>query len=478
MLSTSMTTFAALRPELQHALRSLGISEPTPIQARAIPVLLQGADVVAQAQTGSGKTLAFALPLVEQCDPRRARIQALVLVPTRELAIQIGAVIGPLAASRGLRHTLLHGGRSLLPEQQALRRAQIVIGTPGRTLDHLRQGTLDLSEVRVLILDEADEMLDRGFAPDVERILAQTPPERQTALFSATLPPWVSATAAKHLRAGWVAVAADVAPPAQIEHMVYDVSPDAKLNVLTALLDERGQAPVIVFGRTKHGVKKLARRLEELGYPAAALQGNLSQNARERVMTDFRAGAVPILVATNVAARGLDVHAVGRVINYELPESAELFTHRAGRTGRMGRQGEAVTLLTPDDADRWRQIERALGRRLVRRPWCGEPGPGSTDEGVLQPPSTRRRARRGTRPGPQTGMLPHAPDHRTRGRRADSVAYSEHARRAPVDASGPEPTRRPVADDRRPALRRYAPASQQGGRRRPTVVAGAQGPRA
>jgi ATP-dependent RNA helicase DeaD len=422
MPSSSTTTFAALRPELQNALRNLGISEPTPIQAAAIPVLLDGADVVAQAQTGSGKTLAFALPLVERCDPRRAVTQALVLVPTRELAIQIGAVVGPLAASRGLRHTLLYGGRSLLPEQRALRHAQIVIGTPGRTLDHLRQGTLQLSEVRVLVLDEADEMLDRGFAPDVERILAQTPRERQTALFSATLPAWVAAIATKHLRAGWVTITAGEAPPAQIEHVVYDVSPGAKLEVLTALLDERDQAPVIVFGRTKYGVKKLAQRLGQLGYPAAALQGNLSQNARERVMTDFRAGVVPILVATNVAARGLDVHAVGQVINYELPESAELFTHRAGRTGRMGRHGEAVTLLTPDDAERWRQIERALGRRLARRPWGDSPSSGSADAPAPQPRPTRRRPRHSGPRGRQNGKLPHASGQRTRRRRVGSAA--------------------------------------------------------
>ncbi len=422
MPSSSATTFAALRPELQRALRNLGISEPTSIQAEAIPVLLDGNDVVAQARTGSGKTLAFALPLVERCDPRHAAIQALVLVPTRELAIQIGSVVGPLAASRGLRHTLLYGGRSLLPEHQALRRAQIVIGTPGRTLDHLRQGSLQLSNVHVLVLDEADEMLDRGFAPDVERILAQTPRERQTALFSATLPDWVAATAANHLRAGWVTVRADSAPPAQIEHVVYDVSPDAKLEVLTALLDERGQAPVIVFGRTKHGVKKLAQRLGQLGYPAAALQGNLSQNARERVMTEFRSGEVPILVATNVAARGLDVHAVGRVINYELPESAELFTHRAGRTGRMGRHGEAVTLLTPDDADRWRQIERALGRRLARRPWRESASTSLADAPAPQPRPARRRVRHTGPRGRQNGVLPHAAGQRMRRQRAASAA--------------------------------------------------------
>jgi superfamily II DNA/RNA helicase len=234
-------------------------------------------------------------------------------------------------------------------------------------------------------------MLDRGFAPDVERILSQTPAERQTAMFSATLPTWVAATAVKHLRSGWVTLTVDATAPAEIEHLVYDVDPNTKLDVLRTLLDQRDEAPVIVFGRTKHGVRKLARRLGELGYPAAALQGNLSQNARERVMTDFRAGALPILVATNVAARGLDVHAVGQVINYELPESAELFTHRVGRTGRMGRRGEAVTLLTPDDAAKWRQIERELGRHLPRRPWAYGHAPKKEIQAHARNYRTRRR---------------------------------------------------------------------------------------
>ncbi|HEY3057534.1 MAG TPA: DEAD/DEAH box helicase [Chloroflexota bacterium] len=347
-----------------------GITTPTPIQAEAIPPLLAGRDLIGQARTGSGKTLAFLLPLVTRVDPRARGVQALVLVPTRELAIQVGAVLGPLASARGLRHTLLYGGRSLGPEQRALRSAQIIVGTPGRTLDHLRQENLSLQRLSVLVLDEADEMLDRGFAPDVERILAFAARTRQTALFSATLPKWVATIAARHVRQPInVRVDADTPAEPSIEHVVYDLQPEAKLGALRTLLDQRGTDPVIVFGRTKHGVKKLARRLEELGYPAAALQGNLSQNARERVMAGFRSGAVPILLATNVAARGLDVPGISQVINYELPESAEWFTHRVGRTGRMGRGGEAITFLTPDDSVKWRQIERALGRKLIRRPW-------------------------------------------------------------------------------------------------------------
>ncbi|MEA2638655.1 MAG: ATP-dependent helicase DeaD [Chloroflexota bacterium] len=346
----------------------MGISVPTPIQAQAIPIMLAGHDVIGQARTGSGKTLAFGVPLVERCDPTVRGVQALVLVPTRELAIQVGDVLGQLARARRLRLILLYGGHSLVPEKQALAGgAQIVVGTPGRTLDHLRQGNLLLGGLHIFVLDEGDEMLDRGFAPDVERILAATPKERQTALFSATMPEWVAVTAAKHLRnPATVEVDRDQPSPAEIAHTVYEVDPTAKFAALQTLLDRRGANPVLVFGRTKHGVKKLARQLEQLGYPVGALQGNLSQNARERVMAEFRSGQLPILLATNVAARGLDVQGIEQVINYELPESAELFTHRAGRTGRMGRQGEAVTFITAEDLPKWRQIERALGRQLPR----------------------------------------------------------------------------------------------------------------
>jgi len=346
----------------------MGITIPTPIQAQAIPLLLDGRDVIGQARTGSGKTLAFGAPLVERCEPGVRGVQALVLVPTRELAIQVGGVLGHLARAHHLHLTLLYGGHSLLPEQQALANgAQIVVGTPGRTLDHLRQRNLILDRLRVFVLDEGDEMLDRGFAPDVERILAATPKERQTALFSATMPEWVAGTAAKHLRnPATVQVDREQPTPAEIEHTVYEVEMGAKLGALRTLLDQRGKHPLLVFGRTKHGVKKLARQLVQLGYPVGALQGNLSQNARERVMADFRSGALPILLATNVAARGLDVEGIEKVINFELPESAELFTHRVGRTGRMGRRGAAITFVTTEDLPKWRQIERVLGRQLPR----------------------------------------------------------------------------------------------------------------
>ena len=360
-----------LRVATRAALADMDIVEPTPIQARTIPHLLAGHDVIGQARTGSGKTLAFAVPAVERCDPSMRRVQALVLVPTRELAIQVAGVAGALVAGQKSRVTLLYGGRSARPEQAALRRgADIVVGTPGRTLDHLRQGNLDLRSVRFLVLDEADEMLDKGFARDVESILARTPCERQTALFSATMPRWVADMAKKHLRNPvTVEIDRDLAAPPTVEHQVYTIEKADKIGAVQTLLDERDGDPILVFGRTKHGVRKLAKQLDSRGYPVAALQGNLRQNARERVMKDFRSGAAPILVATNVAARGLDVEGIAQVINFDLPDSEQLFTHRVGRTGRMGRCGEAITFVTPEEERKWREIERGLGRRFARKPW-------------------------------------------------------------------------------------------------------------
>ena len=367
------TTFDAmeLSPSAQSALESMEIEVPTPIQEQAIPLLLAGRDVVAQARTGSGKTLAFAIPITERCDPSVREVQAVILTPTRELAIQIDRVIEAFARPRRLRATLLYGGRSARPEFNALRRGpHIVVGTPGRTLDHLRQGTLDLRAVKFFVLDEADEMLDQGFARDVEKILDRTPSDRQTALYSATMPDWVSKTAARHLdNPETVKVDAELQALPSVTHLIYTIARHEKMNALQTLLDERDDEPVIVFGRTKHGVKKLARQLDAQGYPVGALQGNMSQNARERVMDDFRSGRTPILLATNVAARGLDFDGIGQVINYDLPDSAQLFTHRVGRTGRMGREGEAVTFVTRDEESKWRQINRDLGIRFRRRLW-------------------------------------------------------------------------------------------------------------
>jgi ATP-dependent RNA helicase DeaD len=355
------------------ALARQGIEIPTPIQAQTIPPLLAGRDVIGQSRTGSGKTIAFGLPLVERVDPSLRHVQALVLTPTRELATQVGDVIVSLDGRRSLRVAQLVGGRPLGPQRQALLSgAQIVVGAPGRILDHLRQGNLKLDQLRIVVLDEADQMLDAGFAPDIERILAMTPPTRQMALFTATLPEWTIRIAGRYLHDPvLVEVSAGKNRPAPaIAQTVYVVPQGHRLDALKALLDRRDDSGVtLVFGRTKHGVKKLASQLAAQGYPVAALQGNMSQSARDRVVADFRAGQVPVLLATNVAARGLDVVAIDQVINYELPESAELFTHRIGRTGRMDREGVAITLITPEDMPAWKKIQRDLSGRLQPQPW-------------------------------------------------------------------------------------------------------------
>jgi ATP-dependent RNA helicase DeaD len=377
----------------RRALTEMGISAPTAIQERSIPLLLQGRDLIGQAQTGSGKTLAFALPLLERCDPQIRQVQALVLAPTRELARQVGQVLTALGKGAARKVALVYGGRPFGQQEAALAAgAQVVIGTPGRVLDHLKRGTLQLKRLRMLVLDEADNMLDQGFAPDVERILSRTPRSRQTAMFSATIPPWVQRIGAKHLSDPEVLVAeeGDGSDP-DIDHVVVEAYTETKLQVLRRLLDEPAEGATLVFGRTKRGVHNLGRRLRGLGYRVAVLQGNLDQKARDRALEQFRSGRVSILVATNVAARGLDILHIERVINYELPETHDLFTHRVGRTGRMGRTGRAITLVSAADLSKWQAIERGLGRRLPRVSASGEPSPQPQTARRMRTPSRWRR---------------------------------------------------------------------------------------
>lgn len=357
------------------ALEAMDIVVPTTIQEASIPPLMEGKDVIGQAFTGSGKTLAFSLPLIHKISIKDRWLQALVLVPTRELAQQVHAVIDQVTRGSGIRTTVIFGGRAFGPQQDAIYRgAQICVGTPGRVLDHLTRGTMTLEGVTYLVLDEADQMLDQGFAPDVERILAMAPKERQMALFSATTPEWVHKVSNKYLKHPVVietATEEDAEAP-EIDHFVYEVWREDKFNVLKRLLDEETEGTTLVFGRTKHGVRNLGQKLERMGYDVDVLQGNLSQSQRDRVIKRFREGKTPILLATNVAARGLDVLHITRVINFELPETHELFTHRVGRTGRMGRSGIAITLLGPADLPKWREIERGLGRTLPRMTPEGE----------------------------------------------------------------------------------------------------------
>lgn len=348
-------------------LADMEFTEPTPIQVEAIPALLAGNDFIGQSATGSGKTLAYGIPLVERISRDRRVVQALVLVPTRELAIQVSEVLSRLAANRRLTMALLVGGRPYGGQMSALRYgSQIVIGTPGRVKDHLDRGTLTLNNLRICVLDEADQMLDSGFAPAVEEILTTTPETRQTALFSATIPDWVATLQQKFLKNP---VKVDLSPEAgsqsTIEQIAYQVPQEKKIAALSTLLHSSQGESSLVFGRTKYGVEKLGKQLTNLGFTVGTLHGNKSQRQREEVLTAFRRGQVHTLLATNVAARGLDISDIYQVINYELPESSELFTHRIGRTGRMGKQGKAITLLAPSELPKWRRMARDLGQSVA-----------------------------------------------------------------------------------------------------------------
>jgi ATP-dependent RNA helicase DeaD len=369
--STSTFRTFRLNQKSQQALASIDIVTPTPIQSAALPLLLNGRDVIGQARTGSGKTLAFMLPAIEQIDPRQRSVQVMVLTPTRELAVQIADVTEQIAPQQGITTVTIVGGRSDKPQKAEIRRGcQVLIGTPGRVLDLLNQGALELHQLRFLVLDEADTLLDKGFGPDVERIIRYTRRDRQTALFSATMPEWVEDAARRYLNnPERVAVDEGRMDDTSIDHVAVDIANNNKHDVLRDLLDRRGDGSTIVFGRTKHGVRKLAHRLERDGYPVGALQGNLSQNARDRVMSNFRSGAIDILVATNVAARGLDIADVNLVINVDLPESSDLLTHRIGRTGRMDREGMAITLLGAGDGDKWRKLKRDLPISVIGASW-------------------------------------------------------------------------------------------------------------
>ena len=331
--------------------------------------------MIGQAATGSGKTLAFGLPLTQDSQSGQRTPSALVVVPTRELAQQVGEVLSQLIAGTGKRLAIVYGGRAIGPQIKIIRKGvQIVVGTPGRLVDLLQRGALRLDRVRYLVLDEADEMLDRGFAKDVERILGATPRERQTALFSATTPEWVHDVSSKYLHDPVVIeMGVDTTAQPDIDHVVYEIRSDDKYDALRRLLDESTEGSTLVFGRTKHGVRRMGQRLERSGYRLGVLHGNLSQPQRDRVLHQFRSGKMPVLLATNVAARGLDVLHIERVINYDLPETHDLFTHRVGRTGRMGRAGRAITLLGPTDMVKWNKLERGLGRKLPRMTLDGEP---------------------------------------------------------------------------------------------------------
>jgi ATP-dependent RNA helicase DeaD len=364
------SSFSALglSADIVSVLDALGYEAPTPIQAQAIPLLLAGRDVLGSAATGTGKTAAFALPMVERLERSQRSVQGLVLAPTRELAIQVAEAIHRYGAKRRVTVLPIYGGQPIQRQLQMLKRGvQIVVGTPGRVLDHLRRGSLTLSAVRHVVLDEADEMLDMGFADDLEAILQQTPAERQTALFSATFPPRLNALVRRYLRdAERVAITAEVRRTPRVRQVAYTVTRPHKLEALGRILDVESPASAIVFCRTRTEVDDLSAALAAHGYSPEALHGGFAQTQRDRVMNRFRQGTADILIATDVAARGLDVEHVSHVINYDIPESPEVYVHRIGRTGRAGREGVAITLVQPREHYLLAAIERVVKQRIER----------------------------------------------------------------------------------------------------------------
>ena len=338
--------------DVARALKTIGYEEPTRIQSDCIGPLLAGNDVVGQAHTGTGKTAAFGIPLVEQTDPSQVFIRSLILVPTRELAMQVRDELVRLAQFRRLGVVACYGGQPISKQIAALkRRTHIVVGTPGRVLDHLGKGTLRLEAVRTVVLDEADEMLDIGFLPDIERILSRTPKNRQTALFSATMPSPIRRIVGRHMQSPvWIQIGNEIETAPEVRQVYFEVLEQDRVSACVRLLKTQlNDGKVLMFRRTKIGVDNLTRALQQHGIAATGIHGGLLQSERNTAMQSFHAGECKVLVATNVAARGLDIPQISHVLNYDMPQNLEEYVHRIGRTARMGRDGTAITFVTEWD---------------------------------------------------------------------------------------------------------------------------------
>jgi ATP-dependent RNA helicase RhlE len=357
-----------LNQEITRGLQTAGFITPTPIQARAIPVAIQGRDLMGLAQTGTGKTAAFVLPLLQRLmHGERNRVRALVVAPTRELAEQINETICLLAQHTQLRSMTIYGGVSIVPQIRTLKRGvDILVACPGRLLDHLNQKTIDLSQVEMLVLDEADRMFDMGFLPGIRKIVQKLPKQRQTLLFSATMPKEILKLAQEMLRNPETIQVDRIAPPVTVSHALYPVAQHLKTDLLLQLLKQTPTESVLVFTRTKHRAKRLGEKLGRVGYQATSLQGNLSQARRQQALNGFRDGSYQILVATDIAARGIDVSQISHVVNFDIPDTPEAYIHRIGRTGRAARSGAAFTLIGAEDQLMVKAIERTLGTQIQR----------------------------------------------------------------------------------------------------------------
>lgn len=358
-----------LHPQIEAGIQALGYSTPTPIQFQSIPAILQGRDVMGLAQTGTGKTAAFALPILHRLmNGQRRRARALIVAPTRELAEQIHESIDELGCKTKLKSVAIYGGVNKNPQIQKLRGgAEIIVACPGRLLDLADQGAADLSNIEILVLDEADRMFDMGFLPDIRRITKRLPEKRQTLLFSATMPADIRNLAKDILHDPLTLRVDDVLPVSTVSHALYPVEQHLKTALLVKLLQETSTESVLVFARTKHRTTRVAMQMKTAGFPVTSLQGDLSQSKRQAALSGFRDGKYRILIATDIAARGIDVTGISHVINYDMPDTVEAYTHRIGRTGRAAREGDAFSFVTPQEKGLVGNIEYVLGKRIERR---------------------------------------------------------------------------------------------------------------
>jgi len=418
-------------PNVAAGVAAAGYVTPTPIQVQAIPQVLKNHDVMGLAQTGTGKTAAFVLPILNRLIGKKtACIRSLVIAPTRELAEQIHQAIETLGLKTRLRSVTVYGGVSINPQIQKLKHADIVVACPGRLLDHINRRTIDLSQLEVLVIDEADQMFDMGFFPDIRRILTYLPKKRQTLLFSATMPTEIRRLARDILRDPTTVQVGATAPAETVRHALYPVAQHLKTALLLKLLGNTAVESVLVFTRTKHRAKSLGEKLAGAGYRSTSLQGNLTQGRRQAALEGFRDGTFQILVATDIAARGIDVTQVSHVINYDIPSTPEAYIHRIGRTGRATRSGEAFTLITGEDKDMVRAIDKTIGASIERRTLA------DFDYNAV-PSTTQRRVPQRTR-GHQTQRS--KPAHESKGRvRKGAFAWLPTQKKKAVGRRGMQP---------------------------------------
>ena len=483
MQEISISTFESLglKPELLRAVADQGYTEPTPIQAQAIPVVLAGKDLLGAAQTGTGKTAGFTLPLLQilsaranaSHSPARHPVRALIVTPTRELAAQVEESVRTYGKYIPVKSITIYGGVGMQPQIDALRKGvDILVATPGRLLDHVQQKTVDLRQVEILVLDEADRMLDMGFIHDIRRILALLPEKRQNLLFSATFPEEIRKLAATFMQSPvTVEVARRNTPAELVSQVAHPVDAGRKRELLAHLVKSNDWKQVLVFCKTKHGANRLAQQLTREGVQADAIHGNKSQNARERALGEFKEGKVRVLVATDIAARGLDIEALPHVVNFDLPHVAEDYVHRIGRTGRAGAEGEAVSLVSAEDRPLLAAIEKLMNRKVESRVIPGfEPGQHSQQREPQQPrapqqhrqpqqqrpPQQQRHGRQKQRPSQRGGQPQRSPQPQRGGRpnghprpefaRPESSAYEDQIReaRARMAAEGEAVPARPA----------------------------------